>query len=113
MRPLAGDQGGNVVLLPQTQHPPWLAFKTLWFSVRAYQGPFLIRAKRLDGPGPVGLDEDPSTTALFVPAGPTLSGTDGYREEPGATWVRGPGCYGWQVDGLTFSEVIIVQAVLP
>jgi hypothetical protein len=37
---------------------------------------------------------------------------DGYREEPGGTYVRAPGCYAWQVDGLTFSEVIVVRAVV-
>ena len=35
----------------------------------------------------------------------------GWREAPGGLWVTTPGCYAWQVDGLTFSEVIMVQAV--
>jgi hypothetical protein len=74
-------------LLRDTQVPPWLAFKALWFSVPAYQGPFLIRASRLDGPGSVGLTE-PWLTSLFVPAGPTIGGTRGYREAPSSIWVR-------------------------
>ena len=49
---------------------------------------------------------------IVVPAGPTVNGVDGYREATGATYVMEPGCYGWQVDGLTFTEVIVVNAVL-
>jgi hypothetical protein len=37
----------------------------------------------------------------------------GYRSWPDTAWVRSPGCYGWQVDGLGFSETIVVRAVLP
>ncbi len=103
---------GVGALLTHTSAPPWLAMKTLWFSVPAYQGPFVIRAKRLDGRGPVGLGESPPRIApLVVPPGPTLNGGDGYRTAPGGTWVRAPGCYAWQVDGLTFSEIIVVRLV--
>jgi hypothetical protein len=31
---------------------------------------------------------------------------------PGGTWVVAPGCYGWQIDGLTFSYVVIFRAVV-
>jgi hypothetical protein len=27
--------------------------------------------------------------------------------------VKAPGCYGWQVDGLTFSEVIVADMLSP
>ncbi len=86
--------------------------KTLWFSVPAYQGPFIIRAKRLGHPGPVALGEGPTVAPLVVPPGPTLNGTGGWREAPGGLWVKTPGCYAWQVDGLTFSEIIIVHALV-
>jgi hypothetical protein len=49
---------------------------------------------------------------LVVPPGPTLNSGEGYREAPGGLWVKAPGCYAWQVDGLTFSETIVVHAVL-
>ena len=104
---------GIVELSTSTGVAGWLAFKTLWFSVPAYQGPFLIRAKRLDGSGPVAFGSSPSVVPLVVPPGPTLNSSRGWRTAPGGTWVKAPGCYGWQVDGLTFSEVIVVDAVLP
>src|SRR5215468_2729226 len=46
-----------------TSTPPWLALKTLWFSLPAYQGPFVIRATRLGRPGPVALGERASNGA--------------------------------------------------
>jgi len=108
----AGDlRHGVAVLINPTSAPPWLGLKTLWFSVPAYQGPFVIRAERLGRPGPVALGEGPAVAPLVVPPGPTVNGGQGWRAAPGGLWVRTPGCYAWQVDGLTFSEVIIVQAV--
>ena len=115
-----GVRHGVAGLINPTNSPPWLALKTLWFAVPAYQGPFVIRARRLGRPGPAALGAGTGDTAiarptvapLVVPPGPTLNGTGGWREAPGGLWVRAPGCYAWQVDGLTFSEIIVVQAVL-
>lgn len=113
VRVLAGGAGGTAKLINPSGAPPWLALKTLWFSLPAYQGPFVIRAKRLGRPGPVALGEGPMVGPLVVPPGPTLNSyTSGYRTVPGGLFVRAPGCYAWQVDGLGFSEIIVVRAVL-
>jgi hypothetical protein len=103
---------GTADLINPTSSPPWLALKTLWFSVPAYQGPFIIRAKRLGRPGPVALGEGPTVAPLVVPPGPTLNSFFGWRTVPGGLWVKSPGCYAWQVDGVGFSEIIVVRAVL-
>jgi hypothetical protein len=103
---------GVADLIDPTSRPPWLGLKTLWFSVPAYQGPFIIRARRLGQIDPVAMGEGPTVAPLVVPPGPTLNGSGGWREAPGGLWVRTPGCYAWQVDGLTFSEIIIVRAVV-
>lgn len=103
---------GAADLIKPTSSPPWLALKTLWISAPAYQGPFVIRAKRLGRPGPVALGGPPAAAPLVVPPGPTLNGAGGWREAPSGLWVRAPGCYAWQVDGLTFSETIVVRAAL-
>jgi hypothetical protein len=102
----------GIAYLAPTSAPPWLGIKTLWFSVPAYQGPFVIRAKRLDHSGPVALGGAPALAPLAVPSGPTTNSWNGWRTVPGGTWVKSPGCYAWQVDGLTFSEEIVVKAVL-
>lgn len=118
VRPIIGEQSvgdarrGIADLLTRTSTPPWLVVKTLWFSMPTYQGPFVIRAERLGRPGPIALGESPIIAPLVVPPGPTLNGGNGWRTAPGGTWVKSPGCYAWQVDGLTFSEIVVVRAVL-
>ena len=109
----AGDlRHGKVNLAPGPSG--WNNLKTHFFSVQAYQGPFLVRAKRLDRHGPIRLGATPAQTApLVVPRGQTPNGTNGRREIPYFTFVKAPGCYGWQVDGLTFSEVIVARLLLP
>ena len=49
---IGASRHGVAGLLAHTNTPPWLGFKTLWFSVPTYQGPFVIRAVRLGHPGP-------------------------------------------------------------
>jgi hypothetical protein len=110
---MRGDVRHGMAQLATGQATGWLAFKTLWFSTPAYQGPFVIRAKRLDGPGEVAFQASTPNSPLVVPPGPTVNSQAGYRTIPGQTWVKSPGCYGWQIDGLTFSQVIVVDATLP
>ena len=119
VRPLiasAGDLRHGIADLDASNAPGWREFKTLWFSAPAYQGPFVIRARQLGGADPIrlgGSGELPATAApVVVPPGPTLNGGGGWRTAPAGTWTRGPGCFAWQVDGLTFSEIIVVHAVL-
>jgi hypothetical protein len=116
VRPIPAARGdlvhGVVQLSTATGVPGWLGFKTLWFSTPSYQGPWMVRAKRLDGPGPIAFGETPTLEPLVVPPGETLNASAGFRTAPGGTWVKSPGCYGWQVDGLTFSNTIVVNAVL-
>lgn len=111
--PTSSARRGLAVLITHTSAPGWDGFKTLWFSDRSYQGPFIIRAKRIDKPGKIVMGERPSATMLVVPPGPTINGGGGRRAAPGGTWVKSPGCYAWQVDGLSFSTVIVTKAVLP
>jgi hypothetical protein len=117
VRPLiasVGDLRHGVADLDPAETPGWREFKTLWFSVPRYQGPFVIRAERLDKPGPVrlgGSGELPaSATPIVVPPGPTLNSYNGWRTVPSGMWAKAPGCYAWQVDGLTFTEIIVVKA---
>jgi hypothetical protein len=94
--------------------PSWFGPKTLWYVVPAYQAPVLIRGSRLDGPGPVGFGEQPLVSALIIPPGPTLNElSGGYRTSPGGTYVMRPGCYGVQVDGTSFSYLIVLEIPAP
>jgi hypothetical protein len=70
-------------------------------------GPVLVRGAQLDGNGPVGFGEAPLIGHLIIPPETTLNMLNGSRTAPGGTFVKGPGCYALQVDGLTFSYVIV------
>jgi hypothetical protein len=98
-----------------------------------YDGPFVIRGERLGARGPIRVQsgaggQAPRSGPLIVPAGPTLNTYyTSWRPEherdrvtgrlltaytgyvPVGTWVRSPGCYGWQVDGRGFSEDIVIK----
>jgi len=113
-----GDLLRGRAALGTSQAPGWFALQTLWFSVPGYDGPFVVRAKRLGASGPIRVQPGDSGTVpgsgpLVVPAGSTINTQDGYRTVPGSSWVTSSGCYAWQIDGQNFSEVITVDALSP
>jgi hypothetical protein len=106
----AGAEDGQLDLLPSKEG--WYAVKTLWFAAHGYNGPVLIRGRELDGSNPVAFGEAPVLQDVQLPPGRTINHEGGYRTWPGATWLRAPGCYAWQVDTEDASEVIVFQASL-
>jgi len=103
---------GIADISPSTNAPGWFGIKTNWFSFPSYQGPIVIRAEHLGGPGRIAFSVYPTTTVLVVPPGPTLNRAGRWRDMPGGTYVKSSGCYAWQVDGRGFSVVIVFKAVL-
>jgi hypothetical protein len=103
-------QQGVLVFRPM-ERPGWSAIKTLWFSSPDYQGPLYIRGRQLDGTHTPAFGESPSLVDPQIGPGATLNGIDGWRTWPGATWLRTPGCYAWQIDGTDFTEVIVFKAI--
>ena len=99
---------GRLTLTPRSGD--WWYVKTLWFAQASYQGPFLIRGARLDRDGVVRFGASPTASMIAI-RGATANGAGGFREVPGGTFVRAPGCYGWQVDGPGFSYRIIFKAI--
>ena len=89
----------------------WHGLKAHFLGTPGYQGPLLVRAQRLGRPGSIRVGSSHLTHVswLVVPAGPTANTTGGWRDVPSSTWVKHTGCYGWQIDGLTFSEVVVVN----
>lgn len=97
----------------------WGGQKTLRYAdPAAYQGRALIRGVRIDGPGEVRftnyIERQDLATALQVD-------TSTVAPQPSSTWpswigytrirLDSPGCYGFQVDGVNFTEIIVFQAV--
>ena len=104
---------GVAVVSPSTNAPGWFGVKTNWFSFPEYQGPIVIRAERLDGPGKRVFTVNPASAVPVVPTGPTLNRTGRWRDMPGGTYVKSPGCYAWQIDGQDFSYATVFRGPPP
>jgi hypothetical protein len=97
----------------QTWYPSrWSGNKVLWTIAPRYGGRLLIRGRQLDGPNLLRFEDgaEPLRELRLPPGGPTS--VSGYRDIPSFTRVRAPGCYAWQVDGTTFSRVIVFRAAV-
>jgi hypothetical protein len=105
-------------------HSRWRAARTVWISAPAYRGPILVRGDRVDGPGRLGFGVTATPKwELRLPGGSWEERSRAFRRWQGAAqrgWrfadaymrVRANGCYAVQIDGLSFSDVIVFSAVL-
>ena len=84
----------------------------LWFVNPSYKGLVLVRGRQLDGSHDVffnaNFGEKP-TSQLVLDT--TLGGTP-WPNFPAYTRLQAPGCYVYQVDGATFSSIIVFEAVV-
>jgi hypothetical protein len=90
----------------------WRAQKTPWY-LRGYGGPLLIRGGRLDGAAAVRFAKvyGQHLRQLRFRAGES-NGTDGkWRLLASASLFRVKGCYGFQIDGTTFSRVVVMRVI--
>ena len=71
-----------------------------------------MRAERLGQPAPVAALGEAGIGPVIIPPGPTPNTFRGWRQQPSGTYVKEPGCYGFQIDGSTFQEHLILEAVL-
>jgi hypothetical protein len=98
----------------------WPGMKVIWRVDPDYVGPVLLRGARLDGPGQLRFGSYTGTVGQGTPPGASFQaqaypelGYPGEDSRPSAVTypsdirVQSPGCYGLQVDGSNFSEVII------
>jgi hypothetical protein len=116
VRPLISASGGDKKhgVIAFDRRPPtsrWWQVKTLWFSYPHYRGPVFIRGRRLDRAGRIVFGEVPTLIDPQLPPKPTVNGTHGWREWPGATFIHSLGCWAWQIDGTSFSTVVVFKAV--
>jgi hypothetical protein len=87
----------------------WSGARVTWMAAPSYTGPILIRGRGLGGPPAVGfgLGNVPfEELQLKDSAGPSAGGA---RRWPSFTRVRRAGCYAYQVDGTSFSDVIVFR----
>ena len=97
----------------------WSGAKVLWFVAPRYRGPVLIRGGRLDRTGRLRFDTrhgaaegDAHPEERRRAGGRPHQEDVGQRYRPSYTRLRAPGCYAYQVDGTTFSRVIVFRAEL-
>jgi hypothetical protein len=107
--------GPHVQLRSSDRTPAgWYAVKAVWVVDGTYRGPFLIRGGRIDRPGPMRFRFDPMTPQqhelladrMTAPPGATAL----WRSVPTVTYVRGPGCYAYQIDGVGFTGHVTFAA---
>jgi hypothetical protein len=86
----------------------WSGARVTWITTRRDAGPVLIRGRELSGPHAVGFGSGHvpyDELQLLTP----VSRAPGAGEWPSFTRVRGPGCYAYQVDGTSFSTVVVFR----
>lgn len=107
----------SLAVRPDTQFGgPWLGQKLFWYVVPEYKGPVMIRGRRLDGPEWMRFGGGRTPAAeLHIWDDETVyweGRPPGSRGWPSAVRVRGPGCYGVQVDGTSFTRVVVFRVTL-
>jgi hypothetical protein len=102
----------------------WRVGQTVWIGAPAYRGPVLVRGARVDGPERLGFGATAVPSwRLRLPRGrwdersPTFgrwqgAARAGWRFALAQMRVRAHGCYAVQIDGLSFSDVIVFSATL-
>nr|BBH87305.1 hypothetical protein KTC_20560 [Thermosporothrix sp. COM3] len=88
--------------------PEWRPAKALWFAdTSKYQGIGLVRGRQLDGSAVVLFDYDLSKDLEL----PEFTHTPEEINRPSYIRInqQSPGCYGLQIDGSNFTDVIIFQ----
>ncbi len=81
----------------------WFGNKVFWmFDRGAHRGPILIRGRQVDG-----INEVRFEFGLLPPTEMRLSSVSA---RPSFTRVRAAGCYAYQVDGTTFTSLIVFEA---
>jgi hypothetical protein len=91
----------------------WDGGSVTWVAAPGYTGPVLIRGGELGGSGSVGFGEGlapEDELQLLTPSTKSTGEPAGAREWSSFARVLSAGCYAYQVDGTSFSEVIVFQA---
>jgi len=95
----------------------WAGTKVLWFVLPNYKGPVLIRGRKVGGSQLMRFDggTHPPAQIRLAPGQRSpglvawIGQVPGSRGRESYVRVRAPGCYGVQIDGTSFSTVVIFK----
>jgi hypothetical protein len=89
----------------------WRGARVTWRAASSYTGPILIRGRQVGGTGAVGFGEGhtPYDELQLLDSGQGAAAGSG-RAWLTFTRVKAPGCYAYQVDGTSFSDVVVFRA---
>ena len=110
--PQRGDVAHGSVQLASSDVVGWYGIKTHWFINPSYSGWVVVRAEQLGASTPVAALGEADIGPVIIPPGPTPNTYGGWRQQPSGTYVKGPGCFGFQIDGSTFQEHLVLMGVL-
>lgn len=100
-----GAPGGVAVLRDDVRRGGFYLHKTLWAIAPSYHGPLLVRGSGRGVRLRLGTGLAPE---LWV--GRASGRPSRWRYGPSTTALPGAGCYAFQVDGTTFSRMIVFRA---
>jgi hypothetical protein len=109
--PQIGDITHGSVQIAPSNITGWYGIKTHWLVSPSYSGWVVVRAEQLDGSAPVAALGEAGIGPVIIPPGPTANTFSGWRQQPSGTYVKGPGCFGFQIDGSNFQERLILKGV--
>jgi hypothetical protein len=111
---VAGVPGGMVsIALSGRDSLGWYGQKTPWAISRSYDGPILVRGARIGQRGEMrfahGYGEH--LRELYWESGVDQGSPPDpdFRFLASATLLRAPGCYAFQIDGSSFSRIVVVR----
>jgi hypothetical protein len=89
----------------------WRGQKTPWLLAFRYKGPLLVRGARIDAPGAMSFAKGygQHLAELRFRAGENNGADRSYRFLASSTLFRAAGCYAFQLDGTTFSSVVVMN----
>jgi hypothetical protein len=109
--PGLGGHSGLLFATRPTFGGPWFGEKVFWYVLPSYAGPALIRGRRLDGAEWVRFNgRRQPAPELHIERGQTVTWQGqpaGSRGVPSGVRLRAPGCYAFQIDGTSFSRVVV------
>jgi hypothetical protein len=110
---IGGSQGR--VTFPFAAAAGWRRQKVFWYVAPSYRGPVLIRGGRIDAPGGLRFGTGGPAREFRIPVHTGISWAGqprGSRGAPSYLRVHASGCYAVQIDGTSFSRIVVFAGTL-